>query len=285
VAFFKREEKISIRFNIPRNMGEIIFIGLGLFDVKDISVKGLEVAKDSEVLFAEFYTARLIGSTISEIEELVGKKIEVLDRERFEKGDEIINAALENKVGVLVAGDPMTATTHVSLRLRAKAEGIKTRVIHGASILSSAPGLCGLHIYKFGKTASLPFPKENYFPTSPYDTIKKNLELKMHSLVLLDIDEHQKKYMRAGEALQLLLKMEKERGEGIIREDTLVCVLGSVGSEDPVVLAGYLKDLLEGDFGEGLHCIIIPGKLHFMEAKALVELAKAPMEIIEKNDK
>lgn len=266
-------------------MGEITFIGLGLFDEKDISVKGLETAKGCDILFAEFYTARLAGTTIAEIEELVGKKIEVLDRERFENGDEIINAALKNKVGVLVAGDPMTATTHVSLRLRAKAEGINTRIIHGASILSSAPGLCGLHIYKFGKTASLPFPKENYFPTSPYDIIKENLVHGMHSLVLLDIDELQEKYMRAGEALKLLLKIEEERGEGVVRDDTLVCVLGSVGSEDPVVRAGYLKDLLNEDFGEGLHSLIIPGKMHFMEAEALVELAKAPMEIIEKNDK
>jgi diphthine synthase len=264
-------------------MGEIIFIGLGLYDAKDISVKGLETAKECDSLFAEFYTARLSGTSTSEIQELVGKEIEVLDRERFEQGDVIINAAKENKVGVLVAGDPMTATTHVSLRLRARNEGIKTGIIHGASILSSAPGICGLHIYKFGKTASLPFPKENYFPTSPYDIIKKNFEDGMHSLVLLDIDEHAEKYMRAGEALQLLVKMEEERGEGVIGKQTLLCVLGSVGSKDPVVRAGYFKDLVGGDFGEGLHCLIIPGKLHFMEAEALVELGGAPKEIIENN--
>jgi diphthine synthase len=264
-------------------MGEIVFIGLGLYDAKDISIKGLETAKECNVLFAEFYTASLTGATISEIEELVGKKIEVLDRERFEQGDVIINAAKQNKAAVLVAGDPMTATTHVSLRLRATEEGIKTRVIHGASILSSAPGLCGLHIYKFGKTASIPFPKENYFPKSPYDIIKKNLEDGMHSFVLMDIDEQAEKYMRAGEALQLLLKMEEDRGEGVIAEDTLLCVLGRVGSNDPVVRAGYFKDLVDGDFGEGLQCLIVPGKLHFMEAEALVELCGAPKEIIENN--
>ena len=35
------------------------------------------------------------------------------------------------------------------------------------------------------------------------------------------------------------------------------------------------------DFGEGLHSLIIPGKLHFMEAEALVEFGGAPEEIIQ----
>jgi diphthine synthase len=262
-------------------MGEIIFIGLGLFDEKDISLKGLEAAKACDVVFAEFYTAKLTGTSFSEIEKQIGKTIELLDREKFENGDAIINAAKESKIGVLVAGDPMTATTHLSLRLRARKEGIRTRIIPGASIVTSAPGLSGLHIYKFGKIASLPFPKDGYFPTSPYDIIKNNLQNEIHTLVLLDIDEHTEKYMRANEALELLLKMEEERGEGIIGEDTLICVLGSVGSEDPIVRAGYLKGLTHEDFGEGLHCLIIPGKLHFMEAEALVELCGGPREILD----
>jgi diphthine synthase len=258
-------------------MGEIVFIGLGLFDERDISLKGLEVAKSCDVLFAEFYTASLTGTTQSKIEELVEKTIEILDREEMEKGDAIMEAARRKKVGVLVAGDPMTATTHLSLRLRAKQEGIKTNIIPGASIITSAPALSGLHIYKFGKTTSLPFPKEKYFPMSPYDVIKRNLKNELHTLILLDIDENAKKFMRANEGLKLLLEIEKERKEGVISADILVCVLGSVGSEEPIVRAGFLKN-----FGEGLHCIIIPGKLHFMEAEALVEFAGAPKEILEK---
>jgi diphthine synthase len=262
-------------------MGEIVFIGLGLYDKKDISVKGLESAKDCDVLFAEFYTAKLTGTTVPELEQMVGKSIDVLDREIFEKGDIIILAARDSKVGVLVAGDPMSATTHVSLRLRAKEEGIDTRIIPGASIVTSAPGLSGLHIYKFGKVASLPFPKEGYFPTSPYEIIMENQNGGMHTLVLLDIDKDNERYMRGGEALNLILKMEEEKGDGVIMDDTLVCVLGSVGSDDPGFRAGFIKDLVKEDFGEGLHCLIIPGKLHFIEAEALVELGGAPKEILD----
>ncbi|UCE35903.1 MAG: diphthine synthase [Thermoplasmata archaeon] len=262
-------------------MGELIFIGLGLFDEKDISVNGLEAARECDVLFAEFYTAKLTGTTVGKIENLIGKNITVLDREKMEKQDIIIETASNKKVGVLVAGDPMAATTHLALRLRAKENRIKTRIIHGTSIIASAPALSGLHIYKFGKTASIPYPRENYFPTSPYEILKENLKNELHTLILLDIDEKEEKYMRANEALKLLLEMEKERKEKVVSNKTLVCVLGSVGSKIPKLRAGYLKDLSKEDFGEGLHCLIIPGKLHFMEAEALVELAGAPRGIIE----
>ncbi|ODS35918.1 MAG: diphthine synthase [Candidatus Altiarchaeales archaeon WOR_SM1_79] len=261
-------------------MGELIFIGLGLYDERDISLNGLETARDCDILFAEFYTSKLTGTTISQIESLIGRKITILNREEMEKGDIIIEAAKENKVGVLVAGDPMTATTHMALRMSAKQEGLNIRIVHGTSIITSAPALSGLHIYKFGSIASLPFPKKGYFPTSPYDIIKLNLDCGLHTLILLDIDEEVGKLMRANEALKILLDMESEKKEGIISGNTLVCVLGSVGSKRPVVRADYLNELLKEDFGEGLNCLIIPGKLHFTEVEALVELAGAPKAIL-----
>ena len=266
-------------------MGELIFIGMGLHDEHDISLNGLEAAKECDILFAEFYTSKLTGTTIGKIQNLIGKDIKVLDREEMERGDSIIEAAKGSKVGVLVAGDPMTATTHLALRLRAKRSDIETRIIHGASIITSAPALLGLHVYKFGKTTSLPFPREGYFPSSPYDVIMQNQRNELHTLILLDIDEHAQSYMQANEGLRLLLDMERDRRKGMITEGILVCVLGDVGSENPVIRAGYLKDLLKEDFGGGLHCLVIPAKLHFMEACALVEFAGAPKEILEKAGK
>jgi diphthine synthase len=263
------------------NMGELVFIGLGLYDENDISVKGLKAAKQCNRLFAEFYTAKLTGTSLEKLQKAIGNEITVLNREDFEKGDIIIHSAGKEIAGVLVAGDPMTATTHVALRLRAIKEGIHTRIITGASIITAAPALLGLHIYKFGRTTTLAYPEANYFPTSPYDVIKSNQEEGLHTLVLLDINEEEKRYMRGGEALKLLLKMEEEKGQEVVSQKTLVCVIGGVGSNEPVVRAGRLADLLEESFGEGLHCIIIPGKLHFMEAEALVEFGGAPKEILE----
>jgi diphthine synthase len=264
------------------NMGELIFIGLGLYDERDISVKGMEVAKQCDKLFAEFYTAKLTGTSIEMLQKTIGKEVTVLNREDFEKGDIIIETAKNENVGILVAGDPMTATTHIALRLRAKKEGFKTVVVPAASIITAAPALLGLHIYKFGRTTTIAYPKENFFPTSPYDVIKGNLENDLHTLVLLDIHEEEKQYMRGNEALELLLKMEEERKDGVFSRDTLVCILGNVGSENPVTRSGFVKDLQDGDFGKGLHCLIIPGKLHFMEAEALVEFGEGPREILDK---
>ena len=154
--------------------GMLTFIGLGLFDEKDISLKGIEVIKKSKKVFAEFYTAKLTGTIIENIEKTIGKPIDVLSREETEKGDKILEAGKNGDASFLTAGDPMTATTHVDLRLRAIKIGIKTKVIHGSSIVTAVPGLLGLQNYKFGRTTTLAYPEKNYFPTSPYDIIKEN---------------------------------------------------------------------------------------------------------------
>ena len=57
---------------------KLTFIGLGLFDEKDISLKGLEEIKNYNNIFAEFYTSKLFGTDINKIENLIGKKINVL---------------------------------------------------------------------------------------------------------------------------------------------------------------------------------------------------------------
>ena len=44
-------------------MDELAFIGLGLFDEKDITLKGLDAARDADIVFAEFYTSSLRGTT------------------------------------------------------------------------------------------------------------------------------------------------------------------------------------------------------------------------------
>ena len=53
--------------------GKLIFIGLGLNDEKDISLKGLEEIKNCDKVYAEFYTAKLAGTNIEKLETLIGK--------------------------------------------------------------------------------------------------------------------------------------------------------------------------------------------------------------------
>lgn len=102
------------------------------------------------------------------------------------QSDEILHNADKEDVALLVVGDPFGATTHTDIVLRARAQGIPTRVIHNASIMN-AVGACGLQLYNFGQTVSLVFFTETWKPDSYYDRVAENVKLGMHTLVLLDI--------------------------------------------------------------------------------------------------
>jgi len=265
--------------------GKLIFVGLGLYDEKDISLKGLEEIKKCDKVFAEFYTAKLSGTNLKKVEKKIGKKIEVLNREETEKGDKIIVSAKDETVVFLTCGDPMTATTHVDLRLRAIEQGIETKVVHGSSIITAVPGLLGLQNYKFGRTTTLAYPEKNYFPTSPYQVIKDNKKMGLHTLVLLDIQVEKYKYMTANEGITFLLEMEKKHKKQVFTGDSIVCVVARAGSSNPVVVANTADILKKRDFGPPLHTIVIPGKLHFMEIESLKILAQLPAQQVNKLQK
>ncbi len=259
----------------------LYFIGLGLYDERDISMKGIDMLKTVDEVYAEFYTAKLFGGSISSLENTIGSKIRILSREEVEEENILLKRAKKVDVAFLCAGDPLIATTHSEMLIEAKKSGIKTNVIHSSSILSAAPGLAGLQAYKFGKVTTVPFTEENYFPHSPYLAIKANIESKLHTLVLLDIRAHENRYMTANQAMEYLLRVASEREDDILSENTVVIVVARAGSDNPVVSADKIKNLIARDFGGPLHCLMIPADLHFMEAEALVELAGAPKELFE----
>ncbi|WP_297549337.1 diphthine synthase [Thermococcus sp.] len=260
----------------------LYFIGLGLYDEKDITLKGLEVVRKCDRVFAEFYTSLLAGTSIDRIEELVGKPIVRLNREDVELNFEkiVLPEAKEKDVAFLTAGDPMVATTHPDLRIRAKKAGVESYVIHAPSIYS-AVAITGLQIYKFGKSATVAYPEKNWFPTSHYDVIKENRERGLHTLLFLDIKADRGRYMTANEAMDILLKVEEMKKAGVFTPETLVVVLARAGSLNPTIRAGYVKDLISEDFGRQPHVLIVPGRLHIVEAEYLVEFANAPEEILE----
>jgi diphthine synthase len=265
--------------------GQLIFVGLGLYDEKDISLKGLTELENCDKIFAEFYTSKLVGLDKNTFEKKLGKVLEILSREETEKGDKILDYASKEKVGFLTCGDPMIATTHVDLRLRAAKRGIKTKIFHSGSIITAAPGLLGLQNYKFGRTTTLAFPEKDYFPTSPYIIIKDNKEMGLHTLVLLDIQADRDIYMTANQGMELLLKMEEKLGKKILSEDNVICVVARAGSPDPITVANSIRSLLNKDFGPPLHTLIIPGKLHFLEVEALEVFANLPKAISKKLQK
>ncbi len=253
----------------------LTFVGAGLYDESDITLKGLNAIKDADHVFAEFYTSKLMGTTLDKMEQLYGKKIHLLAREDVEQSPEkVLTLAKDENVVFLTGGDVMVSTTHVDLRLRAMDMGIKTRIIHGLSVQSAVCGLTGLQNYRFGKSASIAFPYKGRVSEMPYDTIKTNKEHNLHTLLFLDIAE---KCMTINEAIDILLRIEKNRKEDVVKG--IGVGIARAGSENPVVRADYVDGLREYDFGAPLHVLVIPGRLHFLEAEALIKLAGAPPEI------
>jgi diphthine synthase len=251
----------------------LTFIGLGLWDEKDISIKGLEAIKKADTVYAEFYTSRLMGTTLERLEALYGKPIRVLEREDVEQRpkDTILKDAVDKDVVFLTGGDAMVATTHVDLRLRAQKMGIKTAIIHGSSIASAVCGLTGLQNYRFGKSATIAFPYKDMVSETPYDTIRMNMANGLHTLLFLDIDKA-RGYMAINEGIELLLLVEERRKEGILK-DAIGVGIARAGSPEPCVKAGRLEELRAYDFGPPLHILVIPARLHFLEEEALEALA------------
>ncbi|MBW2977145.1 diphthine synthase [Candidatus Woesearchaeota archaeon] len=246
----------------------LYFIGIGLNDEKDITLKGLETVKKADFVYLENYTSKL-NCNLSYLEKLYGRKIILAGRSLVEtEADKtILQQAKTKEVAFLVVGDVFSATTHIDLYLRAKKLAVKTRVIHNASVLT-AVGITGLQLYKFGKTASIPFENENI--ETPYDILKVNQQNNMHTLFLLDLDQNTNGSLSVNDAIRYLLKVELKRGERVFTDSTLCIGCTKLGSLDQIIKAGKANALLKENFKSGMHCLIVPAKkLHFMEEEAL----------------
>jgi diphthine synthase len=256
----------------------LTFIGLGL--QKDgISLAGLREAQEANVVYAELYTSIVPNFGIKGLEQKIGKPIKVVTREKVElHPDEILESAKISKVAFLVPGDPMVATTHVDLRLRAAKADIKTKIVHAASIASAAAGLAGLQSYKFGRSATVPFP-DNPSQT-PYETLAENRAHGLHTLLLLDIRAEEGKAMTANEAIDSMLKLEGKLKKKMFTQDTPAIVVARAGSDDAIIKADKVLKLSKLNFGPPPHVLIVPGKLHFMEAEALRVFAGAPGDVV-----
>ncbi|XP_019870422.2 diphthine methyl ester synthase [Aethina tumida] len=259
-------------------------IGLGLGDYKDITVKGLEIVKKCERIYLEAYTS-ILTCGADALEEFYGKKIITADRNLVEtEVDEILAGSENTDIALLVVGDPFGATTHTDIILRAIQKGIKYQVVHNASIMN-AVGCCGLQLYSFGETVSIPYWMDGWEPDSFYDKIVANYEHKLHTLCLLDIKVKEPtlesltkkkieymppRFMSVSEAAQQLITIiERKRENGdnpIVTEDSLCIGLARVGSDSQQLVTCSLKAMANVDLGGPLHSMIIAGPvLHPLE--------------------
>ncbi len=264
----------------------LTFIGLGLYDEHSITREGERALRESDRVFAEFYTSQLLGTTVEQLEAHHDVDIEVRDRTGVEQNPEPILAAAEDEsVAFLTAGDTMISTTHADLRIRAESRGIETHVIHGVTAETAASGLTGLQNYRFGKSVTLPFPfvhGAGDVPPSVIESIEANQSRGLHTLVYLDIkvDYHQRRGAPADHEPYMTADVAAGMLADDWRADQLGVVVARAGSPEPLVVADRLDSLAERSFGEPLHLLIIPGELHHVESDGLSALAGAPAALV-----
>uniref|UniRef100_M4C0V3 Diphthine synthase n=1 Tax=Hyaloperonospora arabidopsidis (strain Emoy2) TaxID=559515 RepID=M4C0V3_HYAAE len=147
-----------------------------------------------------------------------------------------------------------------------------------------AAGACGLQLYSFGQTVSIPFFRDEWRPDSFYEKIQYNRRGGMHTLCLLDIKVKEPdfeamcrgrtvflppRFMTVNQALEQLLEIEEKRQEGAYTKDTMCVGMARLGQKDQTILAGTMEELFAADFGAPLHCLAITGEVHPLEEEML----------------
>jgi len=251
----------------------LTFIGLGLTGEKGLTKEALEALKRTDIVYLETYTSPIPTNLAKAL------KAKEASRTFVEDGREILAEASKMNVVLLCYGDPMVATTHMELRIRAEKQNIKTGVIHNASIYSAIAGETGLHSYKFGRTVTMTraAPAKNLYV---YHSLHANLLNGLHTLILLEYDKGSEFFLSPNEATESLLETEAEQKKLVIPRDCFIIVCSRIGQKDQRIVAGTAESLSKKIFGKPPHAIILTGELHYTEEEALGVLCKAPKQTI-----
>lgn len=238
-------------------------VGLGLADEFDLPLKAFNALERCDFIFMESYTG--VFERLRELEGLLGKTINQLSRHEVEVGGEYVGLAKGKDVALLVQGDPLSATTHISILLECVKRGVKFSVIHASSIFTAVAST-GLSLYKFGKTGSIPFPEKGFAPSSYYDILVDNESINAHTLFLLDVKSDAHDFMTIPEALKLLESVDKKH----LLKGMKVIGCARLGYKDEVIKYGAVSSLMRFKWGRPPYCLIVPcKKLHFVEEEAL----------------
>ncbi len=238
----------------------LYIIGLGLNE-HGISKEGLDAVSKCKKVYLENYTVDF-PFTLHQVEEVTGKKVLSADRDKVENLS-IVDEAKKLNVALLIYGAPLSATTHITLINECKASSIKYKVIYAGSVLD-AIGETGLQIYKFGKTASMPKWQKSFEPDSFMEIVKDNQKIDAHSLILIDIG------LEFKHAVKQLIQASKKHD--IKLNKIIICQ--SLGTRNQKILYRSIEEASEFTGVQKPYCIILPGKLHFLEKETLENYEK-----------
>lgn len=239
----------------------LYIIGLGL-DKEDLNAKALKAIRKCKEVYLEMYTSPF-PYTVNELSKALRKKIITVERDFIEESGYLVKAAKRKEIALLVYGDPLIATTHISLLQEARKQKVKTEVIHNISILNAITNT-GLEAYKFSRITSIPKWTSSFKPTSFFNVLKQNSKIGAHTLFLLDYE------LDLGEAMSYLLQISEKDDNKYFSKKTLCIACSSLGTKKQKIKYGTAEKLAKLNLRKPLS-LIIPGKLHFVEEEFLKE--------------
>lgn len=245
-------------------------IGLGL-NTQQLTLEGLHTLQGCTHVYVETYTSKYAEGNIQALETMIGKKITPLNRtEVEEKYAPILEEAKHGHVGLLVFGNPLTATTHIALLEAAKEKSVNTQIIPGISVFSYR-GICGLDEYRFGRTTTFVFQQEGYEPLSTFDVIMQNKKMGLHTHCLFDLHPEKQRFMSVEEAIQFLERAASAREASL--HNWIGVGLAGLGSPRAHIRAGHLNELKKEKWNIFPQSLIICGELTPYEREGLHTLA------------
>jgi len=165
----------------------LLLVGMGMGQLEGMTQEAMHAASAADHRRYEAYTALWPKVELARLEARIGP-IQRVMRPEVEEPDELLSLAATSLVALLVVGDPLQATTHVDLQLRAMDAGVECRVFHGLSITTLVTGAVGLSNYKFGRQTTFTYPYGGWVATSPLEVVAVNWAQNLHTLALLDLD-------------------------------------------------------------------------------------------------
>ena len=275
----------------------LLLVGMGMGRLEGMTTEAIHAATQADHRRYEAYTALWPVDELARLEATVGPVQRVM-RPEVEEPEELFALAKDSLVALLVVGDPLQATTHVDLQLRAREVGIECRVFHGISITSVVTGAVGLSNYKFGRQTTLTYPYGDWIATSPMEVLAANWEQNLHTLALLDLDPTglgtgDQRPMRPEDAVQSMRLMwekmqetvDEPLSEDYVRlafrqmatklylqqnfDDIPVVLCADMGTPEQAIVTTTLGALGD-EKGGRLNCLVFPAGTGEVEEKAVL---------------
>ena len=274
----------------------LLLIGMGLGRLEGMTTEALQAAAAADHRRYEAYTALWPETELARLEAQIGA-IQRVMRPEVEEPDELLALAKTSLVALLVVGDPLQATTHVDLQLRAMNAGVECRVFHGLSITTLVTGAVGLSNYKFGRQTTFTYPYGGWVATSPLEVVAVNWAQNLHTLALLDLDPtgqgtgDQRPMTPSDAAHAMRLMWEKLQhadvdelslGDGVQgskqgmiarylqqpMDEMPVVLCSDMGTPDQIMVTTTVGEL-DQEKGGRLNCLVFPASTGEIEEKAL----------------